>query len=461
MHGKSTSKSGTEVLLPSNLSSSKIDESLLSEIARKRDSRIVSTVSDLDEIVKISFICGCHGNIISSFRDIESEKSETIGTQILNRSGIIPKCIRNSIPSHGKYSKTSISEISLCGIPFQNTDVEYKIDEPVLEFKYQEIDTSRLNVSLTTGKTCAGTPTYRARDSTRVKQKWVNDIMEETDETCPTNNLFSEHGAFGDTFHTTHKNYKLQKQELKKIEQTRRKDAVRRIERLYKKTRKLLFPLKLFDSEIDHLKKSIKSNMYEKTRLMKYEKERVAVMANKNYMTYPSDVYTVNLKTTTCDSHKLVMIVTRNTLDGCKSQKYTLLSTLADVRKTIKELSNDFSQFIGNLYSQMLLILQSKSGGVDMATTQLSLIDILGLGKSIIEEINGEDASRIVPINVYDLTCNSFDSLPTNYANMISKLDNGSILNKREKSIIRIIDDFLRAKDVALGKYKKMKKIKK
>lgn len=239
MHSKSTSI--PETLLPRNLSTSK-NKKLLDEIARKQDSYLVSTdVSDF-EIVKISFICACHGEAIVSFRDIESENSKTLGPPLLSHDRTpIQKHLYTQIPSHGKYSKTSISETSLCDIPFQTTDVEYRIDEPVLEFKYQDIDTSQLNVSLSTSGTCVGTPTYRERDTVRVKQKFVNDIMEEMDETCPTNNLFSDFGAFGDTFSTTHKNYKLQQRELKKIEQTRRKDAARRIQRLYKKHENFFF----------------------------------------------------------------------------------------------------------------------------------------------------------------------------------------------------------------------------
>lgn len=425
--------------LPRNLSISKIDENLLAEIARKQDSRMVSTeASGLDEIVKISFICVSHGEIVTSFEDIEREQYSEYGI------------LTTSIPSHGKYAKiSSNSGTSLSGILFRNTDVEYKIDdEPVLEFKYQDINTSRLNVSLTTSETCGGAPTYNiADDEVRIKQKSVNDIMEEIDETCPTNDIFKELGHFGDTFSTTHKKYKSHQQELKKIEQTRRTDAGRRIVRLFKKSRKLMFPMKLLDSEIDHLKKSIKSNMNGKTRLMKYEKERVTTMLNKNYSTCAEDVYTDDLETTTCDAHKLVMIVTRNTIDGCKSQKYTLLSTLFEARKTAKKLREDFSPFIGNLYSDMLVDI----GTIFMDTSQLSLIDMLGLGKSIIEEINGAGTSRIVPIHVYDLSCNTFDSLPSNYTDMYSKVLNGTTLTNREISIIRIIDDYLRAKEVALG----------
>ena len=441
--------------LPRNLARSKIDEKLLAEMARKQDSHLISSEeSELDEIVKITFICACHGETIVSFRDIESENSKNLGAPILSHDGTpIINHLKTPIPSHGKYSKTSISQTSLCDIPFQTTFVEYKIDEPVLEFNYQDIDTSHLNVTLSTSGTCGGTPTFRTMDVVRVKQKFVNDIMEEMDETCPTNNLLSDFGAFGDTFSTTHKNYKLQQRELKKIEQTRRKDAARRIQRMYKKTRKLLFPLKLFDSEIEQLKKNIKSNMYEKTRLMTYEKERVTTMLNKNYTTCSKDVYTANLETTTCDAHKLIMIVTRNTVDGCISQKYTLLSSLSESRKTVGEISKDFSPSIGQLYYNMLVFLQPKSGGA--ITSRISLIDMLGLGKSIIEEINGSESIRTVPINVYDLSCNSFSLLPLNYAFMNSKIKNGSMMDKREMSIIRIIDDYIRAKDVAVGGTKK------
>lgn len=194
--------------------------------------------------------------------------------------------------------------------------------------------------------------------------------------------------------------------------------------------------------------------MYEKTRLMTYEKERITTMLNKNYTTSSKDVYTANLETTSYDAHKLIMIVTRNTVDGCISQKYTLLSSLAESRKTVGEITKDFSPSIGQLYYNMLVFLQPKSGGA--ITTQISLINMLGLGKSIIEEINGSESIRTVPINVYDLSCNSFSSLPSNYAFMNSKIENGSMMDKRERSIIRIIDDYIRSKDVGLGK--KMKK---
>lgn len=181
-------------------------------------------------------------------------------------------------------------------------------------------------------------------------------------------------------------------------------------------------------------------------------------MLNKKYSTCSEDVYTTDSKTTECDAHKLIMIVTRNTGRECKSQKYILLSSLTDVRKTLRDLNRDFPPSIGELYSTMLSIIQPKSG---LTTSRLSLLDLLGLGKSIIEEINGTEATRTVPINIYDTSCNSFHSLPANYAIMQSKLDNGSLMNQRELSIIRIIDDFLRAKDVALGKVKKTKKTKK
>ena len=481
-------KGQEDLYLPDKFSS-EITANLLAEMGRKQDSRLVSTEAyDLDEIIKISFICGCHGSIISSFRDIESEgkfktlgasdnkdrdnediedgdsedidnediedgDSEDIDDEILWLSDRdTPTHLMRPIPSHGKYTTINTnSEISLCGIPFQFTDVEYKIDnKPVLEFNYQDIDTTHLNVLLTTSGSCGGAVVYRGMDPLRVGQKFVNDIMEEIEETCPTNNVFSEKGVYGDTFSTTHKNYKLQQRELKKIEQTRRKDAARRIERLYKKSRKLMFPLRLFDSEIDHLKKNMKSNMYGKTRLMKYEKERVGNMLNKKYTTKVEEVYADKL-TTRCDAYKLIMIVTRNTAHGCKSQKYTLLSSLAEVQITIRKLRKDFSPSIGKLYSGMASVLQPKSGGIAMATTRLSLIDMLGLGKSIIEEINGEGASRTVPINIYDSTCNSFNSLPSNYAYMNSKTENGLQLNNRVLSIIRIIDDYFRAKGVALG----------
>ena len=430
--------------LPSN---TKIDEHLLAEMGRKKKSHLISTEAfELDEIVKISFICACHADIVTSFKDIEREKYAEYGI------------ITNPIPSHGKYSKiSSETTTSVCDIPFQTTEVEYKIDEPVLEFKYQDIDTKHLNVTLTTSGTCVGAPTYRADDSERIKQKWVNDIMEEINETCPTNDLFTECGHFGDTTSITHRKYKSHRQDLKKLEQTRRKDAARRIQRLYKKSRKLMFPLKLFDSEIDHYKKSIKSNMNGKTRLMKYEKERVATMLNKNYETEEEDVYSDTGVTTTCDAHKLIMIVTRNTVDGCKSQKYILLSTSSQTYRTERKLLADFSTSIGRLYRNMLKITNPP---YFMPTTKLSLLDMLGLGKSIIEEINGEGASRIVPINIYDSSCNTFDSLPSNYTNMYSKITyNDSKLTEREISIILVIDDYIRAKDVAVGGTKKMKRV--
>jgi len=206
--------------------------------------------------------------------------------------------------------------------------------------------------------------------------------------------------------------------------------------------------------------------MYKKTRLMKYENDKVTTMMNKKYQVKQPDVYSADLKTTSVDSKKLIMIVTRNTPQGCKSQKYTLLSTRGDIGKTKRELNKDFPPSIGQLYSEKVSILPYRSGGVSMEASEITLIDILNLGKTIIENINGAEATSSVPIDIYDLTCNTFRQLPSNYANMNSEMEIGIAtpgetikFDERKLSIIRIIDDYLRAENVAYGrKVKKMRR---
>jgi hypothetical protein len=68
----------------------------------------------------------------------------------------------------------------------------YLVENPILEFEYTELDTSRLNVFLTTSGTCAGGVIYRPSNSAIIKQRFINDIMEELTETCPMNTLFEK-----------------------------------------------------------------------------------------------------------------------------------------------------------------------------------------------------------------------------------------------------------------------------
>ena len=69
---------------------------------------------------------------------------------------------------------------------------------------------------------------------------------------------------------------------------------------------------------------------------------------------------------------------------------------------------------------------------------------LLNIGCLIIKELNGD--VRQTPIVIYERTCNNFNNLQKEYEN-IGK--NG--LDSRELSIIKLIDGYLRKKDVAYG----------
>ena len=54
-----------------------------------------------------------------------------------------------------------------------------------------------MNVTLSTTKTCVGATVIRPTTGAIVKQKFVNDIMQNLDLTCPTNTLLEKNGKYG------------------------------------------------------------------------------------------------------------------------------------------------------------------------------------------------------------------------------------------------------------------------
>jgi hypothetical protein len=388
---------------------------LIDEIQRKNYIH-PSTPTEKEGIVKITFICGCHGQIIGSFKDLGGD-----------------------ISMGGKYEKTVESNSGF--IPSQLNKVTYFVENPLLEFEYTELDTSQLNIFLTTSGTCVGGVVYRPSNSAIIKQRFINDIMEELTETCPMNTLFESKGDYGKTTRISHKNYKTN--QLSELQS----NAVRKIQRMYRTKKNIPHPIK-----------------EPETCIMNYENEKVEKIIDKNYAIRLNDVYgfedkpgELELVPTISDAHKIIMIITRSTADGCISEKYVLLSNVQEVTHTIKRIQENISHTIASAFHSMITTVISsektkKGRPMIEKTPRITLQNLLTLGGLIIQEVNGSQDLAVVPIKVYDLTCNEFE--------ITSPRITSVRLNERELSIIRIINDYIRKNDIACGKRKRKKRIK-
>lgn len=359
---------------------------LIDEIKRKKYTHKISSLPK-EGISKITFICGCHGVIIGSFTAIDEPAT----------NGIYEKTVE---PINSGIVSTYLNKIT------------YITKKPILEFEYTEIDTLRLNVFLSTGGTCTGEVVYRPTNSAIIKQRFVNNIMEELTETCPLNNVN------GNTI--THRNYRFNLGS--------ENNAARKIQKMYRTKKNIPHP--------------------ERGRYMIYENEKVEKMINKKYAVRLNDVYgfedkpgEIELVPTASDAHKLIMIVTRNTTSGCISEKYTLLSNVQEVINTIKKIQDTISPSIATAFHHMLTTVishEKTKNGAPMVekTPRITLENLLILGDLIIQEINGAQDST-VPIKVYDLTCNNFET---------------ESHGENREGPIQIIDDYIRSNDVACGK---------
>jgi hypothetical protein len=396
----------------------------MEELARRKAShQFVPMLKGINgHVSKISFICACHGAIYAELVD----------------SGL-------DIPDNGKYEETAIGPlftgsidpfVSNGTVPIYNKQVIYKTTKPILIFLHQNIDVREMNVTLSTTNTCLGAPIYRLDSSAIIKQKFVNDILENIPSMCPTNTLLETKGKYGETFHISHREY----------ERNRQESAARKIQRLFTKNRKISPDFKTF-----------------KTRLMKYDREKVDWLLNKKYAVKTCDVATikqpipakgnVEILPTECDAHKLIMIVTKYTEEGCESKKYILLGSSLEVKDEIEKIHEDFPESIGTYISNSIgefpenLIMGRKHGN---PSHELFLHDLLILGKKIIEEFNGIGAAREVPIDIHELSCNTYGPFT----------DKVEPLGKRDLFIIRIFDDYARKK-TAYGVKRKSKKYRK
>jgi hypothetical protein len=247
--------------------------------------------------------------------------------------------------------------------------------------------------------------------------------------------MIEDLGEYGDTIRVKHKDYF----------QYRRQSAARKIQNFVRKTKR----------------------RHDKTILMTYEKEKVSSMANKVYSTLLKDVSTaelyhpsfeideveLELNPTDSDAHKLIMIVTKYTSEGCVSEKYVLLAHPYELERTELKMEEQLSPSIANFYKSILkpiiteeIILGIKS---DTPSYFIKLNELISLANKIIQDINGE---ILTPIDFYDLSCNSFIGMNEVYKDMYKRR-----LTDKELSIVRFIDDYIRQKDVAYGR-KRIKK---
>ena len=370
-------------------------EDFVTEIERsKKVHKFPSTVPEgKGTIAKISFICGCHGTINANLRLIE---------------GTIPE---NGIEESFKrpYEDT-LRENTLTMYKNKTT---YKTTKPIFEFDYNTICVKDMNVTLSTTNTCLGATVKRPSNGAILKQKFINDIMENISSTCPTNTLIESSGKYGETFLEPHSEY----------ETKREQSAAHKIQRLFTKKKR--------NSPI--------FGKSEKTRLMKYEKEKVDWLMDKTYGIKLCDVTVdtpisegeVPTSATQCDAHKLVMIVTRYTETGCENKKYILLSSSCEVEEEFESIYNDFSSSVKDFFEESI--------GHYYPSHEITLFNLLKLAKMIITEINGRGAERTVPIEIYDLSCNSFGIFKK------------KILNEQSIKLMRKLDDIIRRKNIALG----------
>ena len=389
-------------------------EEFVSEVERsKRAHRFPAIVPERMEgkIAKISFICGCHGTINATL-SIREEK--------IPKNGTYQETVR------GPYESDASTTIGSKTLAIYKNKLIYKTDKPIFIFNYKTIDVRDMNVTLSTTNTCLGATVKRPPNGAIIKQKFINDIMENIDSTCPTNTLIESTGKYGETFLEPYKEY----------ESKREQSAARKIQRLF--TRKK--------------RKSPTFGRSLKTRLMKHEKERVDFLMDKLYSIRLCDVAVldtpvppegeVSTSATQCDAHKLIMVVTRYTESGCENKKYILLSSSYEIEEEYESIYDDFSRSVKVFFEEIIGEYEAdKINGRthDYPSHQISLFDLLRLAKMMITEINGRGAEQTVPIEIHDLSCNSFGPF--------SK----KVLTEQDKRLIRMLDDIARRKHISYG----------
>ena len=337
--------------------------------------------------ISISFIIACHGSVVSNFHDIEFDDLHE-EKDGNSKSGSWVQL--DDIPSNEKFTVVS-SESKKFGELIETENKVVYGNKPLLIFDYTELDTSQLNVLLHTRDTCIGIPKF-------VLPSAITSVINPSSESGFVNQTIHEITSlcpvelfeeYGNVKRITHKKYKQPKG---------------------KKTR--LKVLKLL--------KKVKPK---KLQLMTYENEKVDNMMNKNF----------GVSTDDSDEYKLVMV----TSIGCEIEEYTLLSSNIDeIKDSLYRLAANISQIIARKILR-LLTFEKKSISTTLAV-------LLNIGCLIIKELNGD--VRQTPIVIYERTCNNFNNLQKEYEN-IGK--NG--LDSRELSIIKLIDGYLRKKDVAYG----------
>lgn len=382
------------------------------------------------KVAKISFICGCHGAINAKL--------------VINNV---------DIPNNGKYEETrsgpfthnednilsSIQSgmLKRDNVPIYKNKLVYKKTRPIFELEYSSIDVRQMNVTLSTTKTCLGATVSRATNGAIVKQKFINDIMQNLNSTCPTNTLLERNGKYGETILVPHSEYEM----------ARQNNAARKIQRLFTKKKRT---------------SPVFGKSY-KTRLMNYDKEKVDWLIDKRYSVKTCDVATINtpmppdgdvdLNPTLCDAHKLIMIVTKYTASGCKSKKYVILSSSLELDDEIElKMVHDFSRETINFIRESVGeyaedTIHGRTHGYP--SHKITLLNLLRMAKMIIDEFNGLGAYRTVPIDIYDLSCNTFGPFA-----------NKKVMSAEEIKMIRMADDYIRRKGISYGGKQKSKRVK-
>jgi len=277
-------------------------ENFVSEVERsKRVHRFPTVPQGKGTIAKISFICGCHGTINAHLR-LKEEKIPSNGIFEESSEG----------PYADEFTLSRGNELSI----YKNK-ATYKTTKPIFEFDYLTINVRDMNVTLSTTNTCLGATVKRPSNGAILKQKFINDIMENMSSTCPTNTLIESSGKYGETFLEPRSEY----------ESKREQSSARKITRLF------------------------------------------------------------------------------------TNKKYILLSSSYEIEEEFESIYDDFSRSVKEFFEESIGLYEpDKIQGRthDYPSHKITLFNLLRLAKMIITEINGIGSERTVPIEIYDLSCNSF-----------------------------------------------------
>jgi len=307
---------------------------LLSETKQVNNIRCIG---EIGEIVGISLVIACHGKMMANVRDVKVDER---GITLLKDKKInLLGSITNTISEKEE------------NVPLFLNEIEYTHGDERLLLDFESIDTSNMNILFSTTTTCATIPVMRDREYVFIKQKFINEIMDNplSQHSCPTNNIISERMKYG--------------------------------------------PVNVLDD-------STFSGKTSGICLLHTTGSRPSKMAQKKYTSKEPDVYTNEGKISQYDSGKITMIITKCLGRGrCQVKKYVLLGP--DINHDL--LYTDFPE--ADVYDYLSTI----ENGISKNRENVWKTDLLRL-LDLINSITKVYSRPSMPIYIYDLSCNVFEN---------------------------------------------------